>query len=96
MIEIPSEAEIGCPAEVIFDVITDLEGQGRWLANTFVFRGTVDMSDSPAVLGTSYREPGPLGVRNGRVVELDRPTREAFHQPMTMKPADIGDGQVSR
>ena len=37
------------------------------------------------MLGTTYREPGPLGVRNGTVSELERPTRITFHQPMTLK-----------
>jgi hypothetical protein len=36
-------------------------------------------------LGTTYREPGPLGVRDGVVAEYERPTRITFHQPMTMR-----------
>ena len=35
------------------------------------------------MLGTTYREPGALGVRNGEVVEFERPTHVAFRQPMT-------------
>jgi hypothetical protein len=37
------------------------------------------------VLGTTYREPGPFGVRDGTVTEFERPTRVAFHQPMTLR-----------
>ncbi|MGZ6308664.1 MAG: hypothetical protein ACXWP6_19605, partial [Ktedonobacterales bacterium] len=33
----------------------------------------------------TYREPGPLGVRNGTVTEFERPTKLTFHQPMTIK-----------
>ena len=36
-------------------------------------------------LGTTYREPGPFGVRHGRVTEFERPTAVTFHQPMTMR-----------
>jgi hypothetical protein len=36
-------------------------------------------------LGTTYREPGPFGVRHGTVTELERPTKITFHQPMTMR-----------
>jgi hypothetical protein len=36
-------------------------------------------------LGTTYREPGPLGVRHGMVTELERPASITFHQPMTLK-----------
>ena len=35
-------------------------------------------------LGTTYREPGPLGVRHGTVTEFERPTKITFHQPMAM------------
>ncbi len=85
VVELPAEADIGCPAEVIFDLIVDLDGQGRWLGKSSAFRGTVGLSENPAKLGTTYREPGPLGVRNGTVTEYDRPTKVTFHQPMTLK-----------
>jgi uncharacterized protein YndB with AHSA1/START domain len=85
MIEIPSEADINCSAAQIFELITDLDGQQRWLTRSSAFRGTIEISNNPVTLGTTYVEPGPLGVRNGEVVELERPTRIAFHQPMRFK-----------
>ena len=39
----------------------------------------------PGYRGTTYREPGPFGVRNGTVTEVERPAKITFHQPMTMK-----------
>ena len=60
---IPAEADIRCPAEQIFDVITDFRGQERWLAKSSAFRGTTEISSDPVTLGTTYREPGPFGVR---------------------------------
>ena len=83
MVELPCEAEIGCSAETIFDLIVDFGGQERWLGRSSAFRGTHGISSDPVVLGTTYREPGPLGVRNGTVTEFERPTRVSFHQPMT-------------
>jgi uncharacterized protein YndB with AHSA1/START domain len=83
--DIPSEADIYCPAETIFDLITDFDGQSKWLTRSSAFRGTHGASDDPAVLGTTYHEPGPLGVRNGTVTEYERPSRITFHQPMTIK-----------
>jgi uncharacterized protein YndB with AHSA1/START domain len=83
--EIPCEADIRCSAEKIFDLITDFRGQDRWLAESSSFRGTTEVSSDPVTLGTTYREPGPLGVRNGTVTEFERPTKITFHQPMTMK-----------
>jgi uncharacterized protein YndB with AHSA1/START domain len=86
MIEIACEADIRCPAETVFDVIVDLRGQDRWLTTSSAFRGTADVSSNPATLGTTYREPGPFGVRHGTVTEFERPTKITFHQPMTMRP----------
>jgi uncharacterized protein YndB with AHSA1/START domain len=89
MIEISSEAEVDCSAERIFDVIVDFRGQDRWLASSAVYRGTREISSDPVTLGTTYREPGPAGFRTGTVTELERPTRLACHQPLTM-PLHVG------
>ena len=85
MPEIPAEADIRCPAEKIFDLIVDFRGQDRWLTPSSAYRGTLEVSTDPVALGTTYREPGPFGVRNGRVTEFDRPTAVTFHQPMTIR-----------
>jgi uncharacterized protein YndB with AHSA1/START domain len=83
--EVRSEADIYCPAEKIFDVITDFKGQDRWLPTSSSFHGTTEISANPVTLGTTYREPGPFGVRNGTVTEFERPARITFHQPMTIR-----------
>jgi len=85
MTEIPSEADIQCSAEKIFDLIIDFRGQDRWLTKSSAYHGTGEISSNPVTLGTTYREPGPFGVRNGTVKEFERPTKITFHQPMTMK-----------
>jgi Polyketide cyclase / dehydrase and lipid transport len=82
---LPAEADIRCAAEKIFDVITDFGGQDRWLAKSSAFRGTTAISPDPVTLGTTYREPGPFGVRNGTVTEFERPTAVTFRQPMTLR-----------
>jgi uncharacterized protein YndB with AHSA1/START domain len=82
---IPVEADIRCPAEQIFDLITDFGGQDRWLSKSSAFRGTTAISSDRVTLGTTYREPGPFGVRNGTVTEFERPATITFHQPMTMR-----------
>jgi uncharacterized protein YndB with AHSA1/START domain len=85
MTELTLEADIGAPAEKVFDLITDFGGQDRWLGRSSSFRGTTLLSPGPVVLGTRYRESEPFGVRNGTVTEFERPARVTFHQPMTMK-----------
>jgi hypothetical protein len=83
--EIPSEADVHCSAEKIFDLIVDFGGQDRWLTKSSAFHGTNEVSSDPVTLGTTYAEPGPFGVRNGTVTEFKRPAKVAFHQPMTMR-----------
>lgn len=85
VIELPSEADILCPAEKVFDLIIDFRGQDRWLTQSSSFRGTSEISANPVALGTTYRETEPFGVRNGTVTEFERPTKITFHQPMSMK-----------
>jgi len=85
MIEIASEADVERAAETVFDVMVDFRGQDRWLAKSSVFRGTSEISSNPVTLGTTYREPGPPGVRKGTVTELERPTKLTCHQPLTMR-----------
>jgi uncharacterized protein YndB with AHSA1/START domain len=83
--ELACHAEIRCPAETIFDLIVDFRGQDRWLKRSAAYRGTEEISPGPVTIGTTYCEPGPFGVRHGTVVELERPTTLAVHQPMTMR-----------
>jgi uncharacterized protein YndB with AHSA1/START domain len=85
VIEIPAEADIRCAAGTIFDLITDFRGQDRWLTGSSAYHGTMEVSTDPVTLGTTYREPGPFGVRHGRVTEFERPTAITFHQPMTIR-----------
>lgn len=66
-------------------MIIDFRGQDRWLTESSSFHDTSEISSNPVTLGTTYREPGPFGVRNGMVTEFERPTKITFHQPMTMK-----------
>ncbi|HEY7984269.1 MAG TPA: SRPBCC family protein [Ktedonobacterales bacterium] len=84
MPDIPAEAVIHCPAARIFDLLIDFGGQSRWLTASSAFHGTTEISSDPVTLGTTYREPGPFGVRHGRVTEFERPTKLTFHQPMTL------------
>jgi len=68
--EISAEADIRCQADTIFDMITDFGGQDRWLTRSSAYHGTMEVSTDPVALGTTYREPGPFGVRHGRVTEF--------------------------
>jgi hypothetical protein len=73
-VELEFEEEISCSAERLFDLIVDLRGQEQWLGSSSAYHGTEALSSNPAVLGTTYREPGPLGVRNGTVTSSTDPS----------------------
>ncbi|HEY7596798.1 MAG TPA: SRPBCC family protein [Actinophytocola sp.] len=90
MVTIKLASDIRGEAEAVFDTLADLRGYGRWLGNSAAYAGTADISSDPVAAGTTYVEPGPTGVRRGTVTEFDRPTRVAFHQPMTMRPRLLG------
>ena len=91
MVDIRFEADVDAPAERVFDLIVDFDGYSRWLPGSSNYRGTHEISANPVTMGTTYREPGLFGVRNGRVVEYERPTKVTFHQPMTMQ---LGGGVI--
>jgi uncharacterized protein YndB with AHSA1/START domain len=87
--ELRFETDIRASPEAVFDIITDFHGQTRWLSKSLAFRGTDQVSSNPVTLGTTYREPGWLGVRHGTVTEFDRPSSVTFSQPMTVR-ASLG------
>ena len=90
MIALHWETEIRARAERVFALLAELRDYDRWLPNSSAFRGTGSISAGPIGVGTTYVEPGPLGVRHGRVTEFVPPTRLAFEQPMTLRPNAMG------
>lgn len=75
---------INAPASKVFDAVTDLHSYSKWLPESASFKGTTEISEAPVRLGTTYVERGPVGVRNGRVIEFDRPWKVVFEQPLQM------------
>src|SRR5271163_5077841 len=90
MAAISATADINAPAKKIFDVVTDLQSYSKWLPDSGAFKGTTEISDSPVKLGTTYVESTPSGVRSGKVIEFERPSKVVFHQPMKLNPASEG------
>jgi uncharacterized protein YndB with AHSA1/START domain len=84
------EITIAAPRSKVFAVLTDLPAFSEWLPQSSAFKGTTSVSESPVKLGTTYLEPGPVGLRKGEVVEFEEPSKVTFHQPMSMKPYFLG------
>jgi Polyketide cyclase / dehydrase and lipid transport len=90
MIALGWEADIAADADEVFSLLVELRDYGRWLPDSSAYHGTLEISDGPIRVGTTYIEPGPLGTRIGRVTKLIRPTALNFEQPMTMRASILG------
>ena len=90
MAAIRATTDINAPAEKIFDAVTDLQSYSKWLPDSGSFKGTTEISETPVKLGTTYVESSPGGVRSGKVIEFERPSKVVFHQPMKLNPASGG------
>ncbi|WP_146686821.1 SRPBCC family protein [Bradyrhizobium canariense] len=89
-IELKFEADIHASTNRVFSLLADLRDYDRWLPKSSAFHGTVAISEGPMAVGTTYVEPGPFGTRHGTVAIMDRSTRLAFEQPMTLRPRALG------
>ena len=90
VIELRWEADIRASAELVFSLLVELREYDRWLPRSAAFKGTTEISAGPIAVGTTYIERGPLGIRRGRLIELERPARLNFEQPMTLRPRFFG------
>jgi len=70
-------SQIADAPEVIFDLIADMPNYGRWLPDTDVFGGTVNVTPYPVRLGTTYLDAGPV-EKPGTVTEFDPRSISAF------------------
>ena len=90
MTAIERHVDIAASPEVVFDLVCDLHGYGRWLPVAGDYEGTSEISPPPVAVGTSYVERSRRGVRHGVVIALARPDVVAFRQPMTLRPSLAG------
>lgn len=90
MTSIERHVDIAESPELVFDLICDLHGYGRWLPSAGDYEGTSEISPPPVAVGTTYVEHSRRGVRHGVVIALARPDVIAFRQPMTLRPRPLG------
>ena len=97
MTTIERHVDIAASPEVVFDLVCNLHGYGRWLPSAGDYEGTSEISPPPMAVGTTYVERSRRGVRHGVVIALARPDVDAFRQPMTLRPSLAGtiDSTVS-
>ena len=52
-------ADVAAPPQVLFDLLSDLPGYGRWLSPSGDYAGTTDVEPYPVRLGSRYRDGKP-------------------------------------
>jgi uncharacterized protein YndB with AHSA1/START domain len=90
MSKVSGTIDINAPAAKVFDVVADLQSYAEWLPDSAAFHGTTLVSEFPVKQDTTYIESTPAGIRSGKVLEFERPSRVLFHQPMQMNNAPEG------
>jgi uncharacterized protein YndB with AHSA1/START domain len=76
--------QIAGPPAVIFDLVADMPNYGRWLPDSDVFGGTVNVTPYPVRLGTTYLDAGPV-EKPGKVTEFDPPKHISFHHTVQIR-----------
>jgi uncharacterized protein YndB with AHSA1/START domain len=90
MSKVSGTIDINAPAAKVFDVVVDLQSYAEWLPDSAAFHGTTSVSEFPVKQGTTYIESTPSGIRSGKVLEFERPSRVLFHQPMQLSSVPEG------
>lgn len=83
------ELAIGRPPTVVYDALTRLDRLRARIDTSSTYRGTVDVSDDPVRVGSTYVDRTPIGRFQGRVLELEPNRRVAFRQVTTRNDLDI-------
>ncbi len=69
---------------MIFDLVSDMPNYDRWLPDSSVFGGTVDVTPYPVRLDTTYLDAGPV-LKPGSVTEFDRPRHLSFYHTVQIR-----------
>jgi uncharacterized protein YndB with AHSA1/START domain len=77
-------SQIAGTAETIFDLVADMPNYRRWLPDSDVFGGTVDVTPYPVRLGTTYLDAGPV-EKPGEVTEFDPPRHIGFRHTILVR-----------
>jgi uncharacterized protein YndB with AHSA1/START domain len=80
MSDLHFEADINASPETVFNLLSDLPNYGRWLSDSDLYNDTLDISDNPIKLGTTYLDHGKQLDLFGKVTEFVPNSRLAFYE----------------
>lgn len=71
---------IARPPSEVFEALTHLGSFGQQVGSSMTYRGTIDVSDDPVRIGSTYTDRTPIGRLRGEVIELETDKRVVFRQ----------------
>ncbi|MCA0458180.1 MAG: SRPBCC family protein [Chloroflexi bacterium] len=79
------ETTINTPPQAVFDLIADFAHYDRWLPGSGLYEATVELSENPVRLGTTYIDRGTSSTMHGQVTVCQPPEQISFHQQTRLK-----------
>ena len=86
MPELHFSTDIQRPPDVVFNLIADLANYHQWLPPSKIYAATLDITESPVILGTTYRDNNTM---YGKVIAYQPPTLITFRQSTKNPGLDI-------
>jgi uncharacterized protein YndB with AHSA1/START domain len=71
---------IARPPSAVFEALTHLGSFRQQVGPSMTYRGTIDVSDDPVCIGSTYTDRTPIGRLRGEVTELEADERVVFRQ----------------
>jgi uncharacterized protein YndB with AHSA1/START domain len=77
------------PISEVFGRLADLDGYGKWMRRTGLFRRSGQTSGGPVGLGTAYFDATRMGTFHGEVTDYEPPARIGFRETLRMFGSDL-------
>ena len=70
------------PIGDVFARLADVDGYGKWMHHTGLFRRSGQTSDGPLRPGTAYSDATRMGTFRGQITDYQPPSRIGFHETL--------------
>ena len=84
-----TDLEIPRPPSAVFDALTRLGALRGRIGTSGTYAGTVDVTDDPVRVGSTYVDRTPIGRLRGEVLELESGRRVVFRQALPSGALDV-------
>lgn len=77
------------PIGDVFARLADLDGYGKWMHRTGLFRRSGQTSDGPPGSGTTYVDSTRMGTFRGQITDYQQPSRIGFRETLRWFGSDL-------